>query len=127
MHNCEKYAIITKSEEFCNRFLISHVQIRRKTMYEDEKLVCEDCGAEFIFTAGEQEFYAEKGLVNKPKRCPDCRKLRRQNNRKRRKMYDAVCSKCGAQTQVPFKPIPGKEVYCKDCFAKEHQEQQEQQ
>ena len=31
-------------------------------MYQDEKLVCEDCGAEFVFTAGEQEFYAEKGL-----------------------------------------------------------------
>ena len=29
-------------------------------MYEDEKLICEDCGAEFVFTAGEQEFYAEK-------------------------------------------------------------------
>ena len=39
-------------------------------MYEDEKLVCEDCGKEFTFTAGEQEFYAEKGLVNKPKSCP---------------------------------------------------------
>ena len=52
-------------------------------MYQDEKLVCEDCGAEFIFTAGEQEFYAEKGLVNKPKRCPDCRKARRNNNRKK--------------------------------------------
>lgn len=88
------------------------------TMYQDEKLVCEDCGAEFVFTAGEQEFYAEKGLVNKPKRCPECRKNRRQNNRRHaKKMYDAVCSKCGAQTQVPFKPIPGKEVYCKECFA----------
>ena len=43
-------------------------------MYEDEKLVCEDCGMEFMFTVGEQEFYAEKGLVNKPKRCPECRK-----------------------------------------------------
>ena len=51
-------------------------------MYEDEKLVCEDCGKEFIFTAGEQEFYAEKGLVNKPKRCPECRSARRKNNRK---------------------------------------------
>ena len=38
-------------------------------MYQDEKLICEDCGAEFVFTAGEQEFYAEKGLVNKPKRA----------------------------------------------------------
>lgn len=54
-------------------------------MYEDEKLVCEDCGQEFVFTAGEQEFYAEKGLVNKPKRCPDCRLARRKNNRKKRK------------------------------------------
>ena len=61
--------------------------------------------------------YAEKGLVNKPKRCPECRKARRQKNRSKRKMYDAVCSKCGAATQVPFKPIEGKEVYCKDCFA----------
>ena len=52
-------------------------------MYEDEKLICEDCGSEFIFTAGEQEFYAEKGLTNKPKRCPECRKLRRKNNRKK--------------------------------------------
>ena len=36
-------------------------------------------------------------------------------------MYDAVCSKCGAQTQVPFKPIAGKEVFCKDCFVKEQE------
>ncbi|MBD9222888.1 zinc-binding protein, partial [bacterium] len=25
-------------------------------MYQDEKLICEDCGCEFVFTAGEQEF-----------------------------------------------------------------------
>ena len=46
-------------------------------MYQDETLVCEDCGAQFVFTAGEQEFYAEKGLVNKPKRCPECRRSER--------------------------------------------------
>ena len=91
-------------------------------MYEDETLTCEDRGKEFIFTAGEQEFYAEKGLVNKPKRCPECRKVRRQNHRRQRKMYDAVCSKCGAQTQVPFKPSPGREVFCKDCF--EHKDEE---
>ena len=33
-------------------------------MYEDKTLICKECGAEFIFTAGEQEFYAEKGFVN---------------------------------------------------------------
>lgn len=85
-------------------------------MYQDETLICEDCSAEFTFTAGEQEFYAEKGLTNKPKRCPECRKARRKQHRKSRRMYDAVCSKCGVQTQVPFKPVPGKEVYCRDCF-----------
>lgn len=86
-------------------------------MYQDEKLICEECGCEFVFTAGEQEFYAERGLTNKPKRCTECRKARKQKNRKT--LYDVVCSKCGAQTKVPFKPIEGKDVYCRDCFKKE--------
>ena len=38
-------------------------------MYEDKTLVCKECGNEFVFTAGEQEFYAEKGFVNEPQRC----------------------------------------------------------
>ena len=38
-------------------------------MYEDKTLVCKDCGKEFIFTAGEQAFYAEKGFQNEPTRC----------------------------------------------------------
>ena len=89
-------------------------------MYQDETLKCEDCGKEFVFSTGEQEFYAEKGLVNKPKRCPECRKERRQKNR--RKMHDAVCSQCGAKTKVPFKPIEGKEIYCKECYQKRQSE-----
>lgn len=83
-------------------------------MYEDKTLICEDCGQEFVFSEGEQEFYAQKGLINTPKRCPECRGSRRQKTRK--KMYDAVCSQCGAETQVPFKPIEGKEIFCKECF-----------
>jgi len=49
----------------------------------DKTLVCKDCGAEFTFTEGEQEFYKEKGFENEPQRCPDCRKARKQqrNNR----------------------------------------------
>ena len=35
-----------------------------------------------------------------------------------REMHDATCSDCGAETQVPFKPIEGRPVYCKDCYAK---------
>ena len=42
-------------------------------MYEDKTLVCKECGAEFVFTAGEQEFYASKGFVNEPQRCKACR------------------------------------------------------
>ena len=38
-------------------------------MYEDKKLVCKECGNEFVFTAGEQEFYAERGFQNEPQRC----------------------------------------------------------
>ena len=38
-------------------------------MYQDKTLTCKDCGQEFVFTAGEQEFYAEKGFVNEPQRC----------------------------------------------------------
>ncbi len=83
---------------------------------EDKTLTCEDCGKEFVFTAVEHEFYAERGLLNTPKRCPECRKARRHKSRRR--LYDAKCSACGADTKVPFKPTEGKEVYCRECFAK---------
>ena len=42
-------------------------------MYEDKELVCKDCGKTFVFSAGEQEFYAEKGFQNEPQRCKECR------------------------------------------------------
>ena len=45
----------------------------------DKTIKCKDCGADFVFTEGEQTFYAEKGLVNEPQRCPACRKARKQN------------------------------------------------
>ena len=56
-----------------------------QVMYQDETLICEDCGKEFIFTVGEQEFYAEKGLTNKPKRCADCRKVKKQQHRNKKR------------------------------------------
>lgn len=45
---------------------------------QDKTIVCKDCGAEFVFSVGEQQFYAEKGFTNEPQRCPDCRKARKQ-------------------------------------------------
>ena len=50
---------------------------------EDKTLVCVDCQQEFVFTAGEQEFYAEKGFENEPKRCPACRKARKASRQKK--------------------------------------------
>ena len=47
-------------------------------MKEDKTLTCCECGAEFVFTASEQEFYAEKGFTNEPRRCPNCRQARKQ-------------------------------------------------
>ena len=85
-------------------------------MFEDKVLVCKDCGAEFTFTAGEQEFYAEKGLKNEPTRCKACRQARKNAARGERVMYDAVCAECGAPTQIPFEPKTDRPVYCSSCF-----------
>ncbi|AEF17883.1 MULTISPECIES: zinc-ribbon domain-containing protein [Thermoanaerobacterium] len=49
-------------------------------MYQDKTLVCKDCGAEFVWTAGEQEFYAQKGFQNAPVRCKACRDAKKQRN-----------------------------------------------
>ena len=46
-------------------------------MFEDKTIECRVCGQEFIFSAGEQEFYQQKGLLNEPGRCPNCRQQRR--------------------------------------------------
>ena len=51
-------------------------------MYTDRSIACADCGQEFTFTAGEQEFYAQRGFTEAPKRCPSCRQIRKaQRNR----------------------------------------------
>ncbi len=94
--------------------------------FADKILTCKDCGKDFTFTAREQAFYAEKGFDNEPGRCPDCRKARKQsrNNHRnsggrqgnKRPLYDTVCSACGRETKVPFKPTGERPVYCRDCF-----------
>ncbi len=69
-------------------------------MYQDKTLTCKDCGQEFVFTAGEQEFYAEKGFQNEPTRCKACR-IARKNSRpangeaQQREMYETTCAQCG--------------------------------
>ncbi len=87
-------------------------------MFEDENLVCRECGKEFVFTAGEKEFFAEKGLMNKPVRCPECRAAKKERRRAARVMHDIICSDCGKPDQVNFDPDPEKPVYCMECYLK---------
>ena len=100
--------------------------------YTDKTLTCSDCSTAFTFSASEQEFFASKGFVNEPGRCPDCRAARKQQrggggyggggggygggDRQQRQMHPAVCATCGKDCQVPFVPTTGKPVYCSDCF-----------
>ncbi len=91
--------------------------------YEDKTLTCVECGAEFVFSADEQELFASRGFTNEPKRCLQCREARKQQRGgygygRPRQMYDAVCASCGAQCQVPFEPRQGRPVYCSDCYSK---------
>jgi CxxC-x17-CxxC domain-containing protein len=106
-----------------------HWEFTQLSVHLDKTLTCRDCGATFVFTAGEQEFFAQKGFTNEPGRCPECRaasKARRNGGyayvsqgeytRPERQMYPAVCSACGKATEVPFEPRLDKPVYCSDCF-----------
>jgi CxxC-x17-CxxC domain-containing protein len=93
--------------------------------FQDKVLTCRECGKEFLFSAGEQAFYAEKGFQHQPSRCRDCRGAQRSGPRgeggmqpRDRQLFATVCSACGKDTQVPFKPTAGKPVYCRDCYAK---------
>ena len=92
-------------------------------MFQDKTLKCKDCGNDFVFTAGEQEFYAQRGFENKPSRCKECRAAKKNAQKGAREMFSAVCVECGSECQVPFKPTEGKPVYCSACFAAKREAQ----
>ena len=87
-------------------------------MYEDKTLICKDCGKEFIFTAGEQEFYESKGFTNEPQRCKECRNARKNSMKAEREIHETVCASCGQTAKVPFKPHEDRPIYCSECFSK---------
>ena len=86
--------------------------------FEDKVLTCKECGAEFTFSASEQEFYAEKGFQNEPQRCKPCRDARKNAAKPARELFTATCASCGGEAKVPFQPTEGRDVYCSECFAK---------
>ncbi len=86
-------------------------------MYEDKTLVCKECGAEFVFSAGEQEFYASRGFQNEPQRCKACRDKKKEAAKAPREMHTATCANCGNEAKIPFAPSDDRPVYCNECFA----------
>ena len=87
-------------------------------MFQDKELVCKDCGKTFVFTAGEQEFYAEKGFQNEPQRCKECRNAKKASVKGAKEYFVATCASCGAEAKVPFQPREDRPVYCSECYAK---------
>lgn len=85
--------------------------------FQDKTLTCRDCSKEFIWTAGEQQFYADKGLQNPPSRCKECRETARQA-KANRPTFSITCKECGKTDEVPFQPRDPKDVLCKECFMK---------
>ena len=114
--------------------------------FSDRELTCRDCSSAFIFTAGEQEFYATKGLQHDPVRCPSCRANRRTmrpeereeapsygvfvswGGRTPRQLHAAMCHQCGQMTEIPFMPRGDRPVFCSNCYnsVREKQEAAEQ-
>ncbi len=86
--------------------------------YQDKTISCKECSKEFVWSAGEQKFYADKGLQNSPGRCPDCRK-NKKDQKANRPMNDIICKKCGKEGKVPFKPNDPNDVLCLDCWNQE--------
>jgi len=93
--------------------------------FQDRMLTCIDCGTEFVFTAGEQLFFRDKQFRNEPKRCKACKSKRvavlgaapqRAYQGHTKVETRAVCSHCGKEATVPFRPTQGPPVFCRDCF-----------
>ena len=114
---------------------------RTNLSFVDKNITCRDCAGTFVFTAGEQQFYNSKGLLNAPTRCTRCRSNRRTVNRgfeeldnsagyvkygnfasfggkTPRQMHPATCADCGMMTEVPFLPRGDRPVYCSACYSK---------
>jgi CxxC-x17-CxxC domain-containing protein len=107
---------------------------KERSLYASDKtLVCQDCNQEFVFSASEQQFYADRQF-SEPRRCPSCRALRKAQrgdfgggsgmgggrggySSGPREMFTATCSSCGREARVPFRPSGSKPVYCSDCFS----------
>ena len=87
--------------------------------FQDKKLACKDCGNEFVWSAGEQKFYADKGLLNPPGRCQDCRGKAKKTTSQ---SYQITCKECGKQGDAHFEPSNPNDILCAACWDKHHED-----
>lgn len=94
-------------------------------MYQDQTLTCKDCGKPFVFTARDQEFYAQKGFTNAPTRCRDCRNLKKKavEQTANRTLFKIACKKCGKSGEMATEPRKPDDVFCSECFYEEFRKQ----
>jgi len=99
--------------------------------FQDKLLKCIDCGDDFVFTAGEQLFFYDKQFKNEPKRFKTCKTKRVAvlgvpssgvpSGPFAKVETRTVCSHCGKETTVPFRPTQGRPVFCRECFQQRRQ------
>lgn len=88
--------------------------------FEDKKLICEECGTEFIWDKAEQAFFEKKGFKKVPKRCRGCRaKKQKELEQEKAKEKEIVCVKCGKKAIVTTEVLPEEETICMDCYISE--------
>jgi len=97
-------------------------------IFQSKSIHCQDCGANFTFSAVEQEYFQSKGFVGEPEHYPSCRQARKERQggeghpngdsvpRSQYQVFSATCARCGKSTEVPFEPRKGRPVYCGDCY-----------
>ena len=81
--------------------------------FQDRPIRCIDCGEDFVWTAGEQLFFHDKGLKNE--RLAAIAAAQASGVRQRIEVT-VTCAQCGQQTTVPFYPSQGRPVFCRSCF-----------
>lgn len=99
---------------------------------ESFKAICDECGDECTLPfkpTGDKPVFCSNCFAKQgggESRRDDRRDSGRRDDRRRdsgrrddrddREMFSVICDKCGAKSQVPFKPTPGKPILCDDCF-----------
>jgi hypothetical protein len=94
-------------------------------MYTDKSLNCRDCEKPFVFTARDQEFYAQKGFTNPPTRCKDCRLRKKTADQAaaNRTLFKITCKVCGKVGEMATEPRKPDDVMCSECFYAEFEKQ----